>query len=248
MERDESCKRQLKSGINDYLDDRVKRIRRSGLATSGNGNWPAIMSALKEWESRGLLKILTNPEKARDDAICIEMLQYIDRESQFEGWPSMDEFIPENDLESALLKAQQGDLPLSDLLAYLINQPIFVLNATNKLHKDLEKRPMAVWFQSDEDLVAAFSSMNRAISSQQKNSGFKHIIELPCGELLEIIAEGLGLVINPFMKVGLQLSAAYTLEMKNFMGRNSTADGKSEFVLDKAFIPEVHREKIWLER
>lgn len=85
---DEKCKEILKASINRILDDGRKMILRSDLWVYGESNLPVIMSSLKEWESRGLLKILTNPEKARDDAICIEMLKYIDQDSPKEGWPS----------------------------------------------------------------------------------------------------------------------------------------------------------------
>ena len=86
--RNEECKSLLKAVINRILDDGAKMIVQSDIEMCGKGDWPTIMSAIKEWESRGLLKILKNPEKARNTDICLEMLKYIDREGPREGWPS----------------------------------------------------------------------------------------------------------------------------------------------------------------
>lgn len=85
---DEKCKRKLKAVINRILDDGGKMIPRSDIEMYGEGDWTAIMSAIKEWESRGLLKIRKDPQTAADQDICLEMLKYIDRDSPMEGWPS----------------------------------------------------------------------------------------------------------------------------------------------------------------
>lgn len=85
---DEMCKEILTSGINRILDDGRKILLRSDLLFYGKGNLSVVLSSIKVWESRGLLKILKSPETAAEEDACIEMLKYIDRDSPQEGWPS----------------------------------------------------------------------------------------------------------------------------------------------------------------
>ena len=88
MYTDEMCKKILRAGINRSLDDGAKLMSRKTLWVYAKNNWPVIMNSIKEWEERGILKVLKDPRTANDDDDCLEMLKYIDRESPLEGWPS----------------------------------------------------------------------------------------------------------------------------------------------------------------
>ncbi len=77
----------LKSAINSgILDGGATLVTRESIRLYGKNDWKSINKALADWESRGILKILKNPETANDDDICIEMLHYIDRRG-FDNWP-----------------------------------------------------------------------------------------------------------------------------------------------------------------
>jgi len=77
----------LKNGINAILDDYCKRISRQTIRVYGDANWPSIRAMLGEWESKGYLRILRDPETANDADICVEMLNYIEQKSPWPNWP-----------------------------------------------------------------------------------------------------------------------------------------------------------------
>lgn len=54
------------------------KINKRFLEYAGGGDWLLIMSALKEWESQGLLKILKDPQTADEEEICVEAFKFID--------------------------------------------------------------------------------------------------------------------------------------------------------------------------
>ena len=77
----------LKAAINRQLDDGAKSITRALLVAAGGGDWTKIKTALAEWEGKGYLRILKDPEFAKDEDVCIEMLKYIDRVGPAPNWP-----------------------------------------------------------------------------------------------------------------------------------------------------------------
>lgn len=162
------------------------------------------------------------------------------------------EFVPKNDLERALLKAKQGELPFNELLAFVMNQQIMVLSKTVELNKISEKRPkmgdpLVVYGQNDEPQIAAFTSMNRAKEKVRARPEYEYVSEFPCGELFGSIAEGVGLVINPNDKVGMQLDSVHVHQLKVLLSRKISGDGKSQFVFDEEFAPENDLESALLK-
>lgn len=78
----------LKGGINRMLNDKVKFLSKETLLwCTHNVLDTEVINALKDWEKRGILKILKNPNTCDNDEICIEMLKYIDKESPIPNWP-----------------------------------------------------------------------------------------------------------------------------------------------------------------
>lgn len=76
----------LKSGFNSILDDTAERqITRLTIRAYGGDDWRIINAALAEWQSKGFVKILQQPEFAQDVDVCIEILNYID---QLSPWPN----------------------------------------------------------------------------------------------------------------------------------------------------------------
>ena len=58
-----------------------KEIPRKTLRVYGENDWPEIKAALREWEGKGYLRVLKDPEDAADEEICVEMLSYIEQKS-----------------------------------------------------------------------------------------------------------------------------------------------------------------------
>ena len=70
--------RVLGGGIDRTLDDTGKtEISKKTLEGYGGPDWSIINQALAEWETRGILKIIKDPEQARSEEIVIKMLCYI---------------------------------------------------------------------------------------------------------------------------------------------------------------------------
>lgn len=162
------------------------------------------------------------------------------------------EFVPENDLERALLKAKQGELPFNELLPFVMNQEIMVLSKTMEPNKDPGKQPkmgdlLVVYGQNDDPQIAALTSMNRAKEKQKTRPEYNYASVLQCGELFGNIAEGVGLVINPNMKVGLQLYSNHVKQLKVFLRKKTTEEGASKFVFDELFAPENSMEPALLK-
>jgi hypothetical protein len=79
----------LKNGLNRYfLDGDSGLFTKEVIGTLAGNDWSAITVQLEEWQRRGLLRIVKQPDEAKKDDICIEMLNLIDRESPIPGWPS----------------------------------------------------------------------------------------------------------------------------------------------------------------
>ncbi|MDH5763133.1 MAG: SseB family protein [Nitrospinota bacterium] len=162
------------------------------------------------------------------------------------------DFVPENDLESALLKAKQGQMPFGELLTFVMNQVIVVLSKTVTMNEDPNKTPefkdpLVVFGANDEPQIAAFTSLSRAKEKQKTRPEFKYAVDLQCGELFRIIADGAGLAINPNMKVGLQLNSEHVHQLKILLTRKTSGGGQSEFVLDEAFAPKNDLESVLLK-
>ncbi|PYJ81636.1 MAG: hypothetical protein DME22_20710 [Verrucomicrobia bacterium] len=78
----------LRNSINRFLDDEKCLLLKAGFVQDcGLNDWQTIRAALKEWESKGYLRILKDPYETARDEICVEMLSYIDRESPWPDWP-----------------------------------------------------------------------------------------------------------------------------------------------------------------
>jgi hypothetical protein len=77
----------FKNGINGCLDNYFKENPRKTIRVYGDGDWPDILTTLREWESKGYLRVLKDPTEAKDDEICVLMLSYIEQHSPWQNWP-----------------------------------------------------------------------------------------------------------------------------------------------------------------
>lgn len=77
----------LRDDINRGLDYGCFDLTKANLLEMCDGDLALAFLALKQWETRGLLEIILNPNLANDDEICIRMLNYIDKESPWPNFP-----------------------------------------------------------------------------------------------------------------------------------------------------------------
>lgn len=68
-------------------DEKVQLLSSEPIQGYGLYDRETIEAALNEWESKGYLTIITNPDCAAPNEICVKMLSYIDRESPWPDWP-----------------------------------------------------------------------------------------------------------------------------------------------------------------
>lgn len=81
---------EFRDRINRGLDDGCTKLTKKSLLAMTGGDLSLGFLLLKQWESRGLLRIEVNPFLANDDEICIHMLDYIDQKSPWPNFPSKD--------------------------------------------------------------------------------------------------------------------------------------------------------------
>jgi hypothetical protein len=70
-------KAQLHAGMNRILDDGGRMIKRSTVVTFGGPQWSTIKAALQDWENKGYLRVIKDPEFAGDHEDCVEMIARI---------------------------------------------------------------------------------------------------------------------------------------------------------------------------
>ena len=126
-------------------------------------------------------------------------------------------FEPSNELEHALLQAQEGRLAVSALMKTLLASKVFVL-----IDKDLG--PGGVWDNSVSPMVlsnasggpvlAVFTAPERSTEWPKNHPQHKFGLFTDFRWLLKGIASGVGVVINPGSPVGLEMPAAGVQQLK----------------------------------
>ena len=88
-------KKFLSSHLNNFVGSGYAYVWGWALRSYGNSEWDAIREALSEWESKGFLKVLKDPEQCADNEICLEMFNFIDAEEPLpNNWLSKDRMAP----------------------------------------------------------------------------------------------------------------------------------------------------------
>jgi hypothetical protein len=77
----------LKNGIkNMLLSNGVSEITRFPIKVYGREDWTTIKQALSEWERKGYLQKLKDPELAEDHEICVRFLTFFEYPSPIPGF------------------------------------------------------------------------------------------------------------------------------------------------------------------
>ncbi len=110
--------------------------------------------------------------------------------------------VPSNDLETALVAAKKGELPLREFLAKLLDSEIAVPSANEVLEGGYGLRPLL--FERDgTPMVAIFSSRERAKLFEAQAP---HALVIEARAFLSGLSTHAGVVLNPGYTEGLDIS------------------------------------------
>ena len=126
-------------------------------------------------------------------------------------------FEPSNELERALVSAQQGELPLPTFMQMLLASKVFVL-------LDKEIGPSGAWDNSASPMVlsnaqgaavlAMFTAPERSGEWPKRQSHFAFGLLTDFAWLLKGIAPNVGVVINPGLSVGLEIQPSTVAQLR----------------------------------
>lgn len=128
-----------------------------------------------------------------------------------------DAFLPVNDLERALVEAQEGRLPVDSFLEALHASQVFILldKDPGASGWDNSALPMVLNNQQGIPVLAVFSSPERSKIWTSRQPSFSYGMLTDFKWLLKGIASTVGVVLNPGESFGLELSPERVSNLKN---------------------------------
>ena len=130
---------------------------------------------------------------------------------------SAPKFAPLNALEQALLDTQEGRLPPAAFFQRLCDAQVFIL-----IDKEIPEN--GVWTpdiallvlnsQSGIPVVAMFTAPERSVAWLAQAPAFKFGLQIDFRWLLNGLAEGVGIVLNPGAAVGVELPSSIVQKLK----------------------------------
>ena len=126
-------------------------------------------------------------------------------------------FEPANELEHALVKARQGELPVVSFMDKLLASQVFVLldkapAADGKWDNGIS--PMVLRNQDGNPVMAMFTAPERSTEWPKREPRFQHGLLTDFAWLLRGLQPGVGLVINPGLAAGLEMPASGVAQLK----------------------------------
>lgn len=126
------------------------------------------------------------------------------------------EFKPLNDLESALFRAQTGNLKIPEFFEKLVDSQVFML-----LDKDVDDSgvwdnsasPMVLTNKTGTPVLALFTAPQRADEWPTREPRFSYGLLTDFTWLLRGVQPGQGIVLNPGHPVGCELTPDRVAEM-----------------------------------
>lgn len=115
----------------------------------------------------------------------------------------MTAFVPLNDIEAVLAQAKSGAVSVREMLRELVDAVLVVPSETEVMADGSGLRPL-VFTKNDDQLVACFSEKARI---GQFSLRAPYCLEINGREFFKRLPLGHGIVINPGVEVGLDISA-----------------------------------------
>lgn len=135
-----------------------------------------------------------------------------------QGFHANQALIPETELEQMLVDGKQGKVGLEEAMNFFLNSEVGILDTDfdpaqpNKLHN-----PFYQYGPNNELLLALFSSSNRANPHRERRPEFHYLKTMAVVSLIRALAPGIGLVLNPGWKVGLQVPREEIARIKSYL-------------------------------
>jgi len=126
-------------------------------------------------------------------------------------------FEPMNELEQALAQAQAGRMEVTAFMHHLLASPVFVL-----IDKDLDAQgrwddaatPLILGSSSGNSVLVIFTSPERSGGWPERHPQFRFGLFVDFRWLLEGVADGVGIIINPGSAVGLEVPPSGVDQLK----------------------------------
>ena len=126
-------------------------------------------------------------------------------------------FEPRNDLEQALVAAQQNQLPVLSFVQTLLVAQVFVL-VDRQIPPggawDHSARPMVLSGSDKTPFLAIFTAQERASAWAKRQPASSYGLSTDFAGLLKGMAPNLGIVINPGLPIGFELQPATVAQLR----------------------------------
>lgn len=127
------------------------------------------------------------------------------------------EFEPVNDLERALVAAQNGQLPFDGFAERLLASKVFVLLDRGLApggELDVDALPMVLTSQAGNRVLAIFTAAERSSDWPMRYPRFSYGLLVEFSWLLRGVAPGVGIVLNPGSQAGFEMPASGVQQLK----------------------------------
>jgi hypothetical protein len=120
-------------------------------------------------------------------------------------------FIPMNEIEKQLLAAQEGRITGEEFMAQLMKSELFMPileqpSAVSNLQTSHTAHPLTVEDEEQNQVVVLFTSPERGKFFLQEYPGYSGGLLAEFTWILEKLGSGLGLIINPGLQTGFDMS------------------------------------------
>ena len=81
----------LMRSVNDFVGSGYGYVPRWAYRVYGESEWALLREYLADWEKRGFLEVIKDPENAEDDEYCTKMFNFVEATEPLPGnWISYD--------------------------------------------------------------------------------------------------------------------------------------------------------------
>jgi len=137
-------------------------------------------------------------------------------------------FEPKSELEKKLLAAMSGDLPSEDFMRELLTEQIFIPVKDEKdsgikgFQRTTKATPLVIQDDDGLNILVLFTSPERARGFLAEFPGYSGGLLADFSWIVERMAPGFAISVNPGMEVGMDIEPHIVTEMLTLLSQNST--------------------------